>query len=388
MTDFSEAYANKLLQGIMRYSHEHQPWVVCKVPLQMRDSGRLDEVLRFAVSWEADAIIGQFRPGDDVDAFRRIGIIPIAQDYRQRFPGIINIVGDYASAGRMCADYFMEKGVKSFGFFGLHGFVWSDGRRDAFFDQIKTRMPDASVSLLEKFDADEAWWYDQERLTRWLRSLPKPAGILACDDQRAYYVMEACKQGGEGMRIPNDIMVLGVDNDETVCQLTSPALSSLNQATEEAGYNAARMIDKLLALPPGQRFKEAEDIIVRPTFITARSSTDAFIHGNPYISRMMYFISNNLSNHLSVNDVVDQVPMSRRLVESIFRQEVGISIYQYIIRARVERMKDLIVNGHSPLEAADELGMDYKIIARNFKKLTGMTPGEFARKESLEQTIQ
>jgi len=388
MTDFSEAYANKLLQGIMRYSHEHQPWVVCKVPLQMRDSGRLDEVLRFAVTWEADAIIGQFRPGDDVDAFRRSGIIPIAQDYRQRFPGIINISGDYASAGRMCADYFMEKGVKSFGFFGLHGFVWSDGRRDAFFDQIKTRMPDASVSLLEKFDADEAWWYDLDHLTRWLRSLPKPAGILACDDQRAYYVMEACKQGGEGMRIPNDIMVLGVDNDETVCQLTSPALSSLNQATEEAGYNAARIIDKLLALPPGQRFKEVEDIIVRPTFITARSSTDAFIHGNPYISRMMYFISNNLSNHLSVNDVVDQVPMSRRLVESIFRQEVGISIYQYIIRARVERMKDLIVNGHSPLEAADELGMDYKIIARNFKKLTGMTPGEFARKESLEQTIQ
>jgi LacI family transcriptional regulator len=183
-------------------------------------------------------------------------------------------------------------------------------------------------------------------------------------------------------------MVLGVDNDETVCQLTSPPLSSLNQATEEAGYNAARMIDKLLALPLAQRFKEVEDIIVRPTFITARSSTDAFIHSNPYISRMMYFISNNLSNHLSVNDVVEQVPMSRRLVESIFRQEVGISIYQYIIRARVERMKDLIVNGHSPLEAADELGMDYKIIARNFKKLTGMTPGEFARKESREQTIQ
>ncbi len=388
MTDFSEAYANKLLQGIMRYSHEHEPWVVCKVPLQLRDSGRLDEVLRFAVTWEADAIIGQFRPGDDVDAFRRSGIIPIAQDYRQRFPGIINIVGDYAAAGRMCADYFMEKGVKSFGFFGLHGFVWSDERRDAFFDQVKSRMPDASVSLLEKYDADEAWWYDLERLTRWLRSLPKPVGILACDDQRAYYVMEACKQGGEGMRIPNDIMVLGVDNDETVCQLTSPPLSSLNQATEEAGYNAARMIDKLLALPLAQRFKEVEDIIVRPTFITARSSTDAFIHGNPYISRMMYFISDNLSNHLSVNDVVEQVPMSRRLVESIFRQEVGISIYQYIIRARVERMKDLIVNGHSPLEAADELGMDYKIIARNFKKLTGMTPGEFARKESREQTIQ
>jgi len=385
MTDFSEAYANKLLQGIMRYSHENKPWVVCKVPLQLRDSGRLEEVVRFAVAWKADAIIGQFRSVDDVDGFRRNGIIPIAQDYRQHIPGIVNISGDYALSGRICADYFIEKGVKSFAFFGLHGFVWSDERRDSYFAQIRSRMPDASTSLLEKYDADEAWWYDLERITKWLRSLPKPVGILACDDQRAYYIMEASKLGGEGMRIPNDIMVLGVDNDETVCQLTSPALSSLNQATEDAGYNAAKVIDQLLALPPSQRFKEVEDIVVRPTFITARSSTDAFIHGNPYISRMMYFISNNLSNHLSVNDVVDQVPMSRRLVESIFRQEVGISIYQYIIRARVERMKDLIVNGHSPLEAADELGMDYKIIARNFKKLTGMTPGEFARKEFLER---
>ena len=385
MTDFSEAYANKLLQGIMRYSHEHEPWVVCKVPLRLRDSGRLEEVVRFAVAWKADAIIGQFRSVDDVDSFRRNGIIPIAQDYRQHIPGIVNISGDYALSGRICADYFIEKGVKSFAFFGLHGFVWSDERRDSYFAQIRSRMPEASTSLLEKYDADEAWWYDLERITKWLRSLPKPVGILACDDQRAYYIMEASKLGGEGMRIPNDIMVLGVDNDETVCQLTSPALSSLNQATEDAGYNAAKVIDQLLALPPSQRFKEVEDIVVRPTFITARSSTDAFIHGNPYISRMMYFISNNLSNHLSVNDVVDQVPMSRRLVESIFRQEVGISIYQYIIRARVERMKDLIVNGHSPLEAADELGMDYKIIARNFKKLTGMTPGEFARKEFLER---
>ena len=385
MTDFSEAYANKLLQGIMRYSHEHKPWVVCKVPLQLRDSGRLEEVVRFAVAWKADAIIGQFRSVDDVDGFRRNGIIPIAQDYRQHIPGIVNISGDYALSGRICADYFIEKGVKSFAFFGLHGFVWSDERRDSYFAQIRSRMPDASTSLLEKYDADEAWWYDLERITKWLRSLPKPVGILACDDQRAYYIMEASKLGGEGMRIPNDIMLLGVDSDETVCQLTSPALSSLNQATEDAGYNAAKVIDQLLALPPSQRFKEVEDIVVRPTFITARSSTDAFIHGNPYISRMMYFISNNLSNHLSVNDVVDQVPMSRRLVESIFRQEVGISIYQYIIRARVERMKDLIVNGHSPLEAADELGMDYKIIARNFKKLTGMTPGEFARKEFLER---
>lgn len=94
----------------------------------------------------------------------------------------------------------------------------------------------------------------------------------------------------------------------------------------------------------------------------------------------MYFINSNLSSRLNVGDVVSQVPMSRRLLESTFRQEVGISIYQYIIQARIYKMKDLIINGRSPLEAADELGIDYKIIARNFKRIIGMTPGEFARR--------
>ena len=380
MTDFSESYANKLLQGIMRYSNEHDPWVVCRMPVTFRDTGRMDEVLRFAVKWKADAIIGQFRPDDDLAAFRNHGIIPIAQDYKLRFPDFINISGDYILSGEICADYLIDKRVKSFGFYGLNGFVWSDGRRDGFVSRIRARVPDASVSILEKNSSGQAWWYDLDRLTDWLVSLPKPVAILACDDNRAYYIIEASKQGGKGMRIPEDIMVLGVDNDEMLCQLSDPQLSSLNQATEEAGYNTARLIDRLLSLPPGRRFDRVEDIIVRPTFITARRSTDAFIHSNPYISRVMYFINSNLSSRLNVGDVVSQVPMSRRLLESTFRQEVGISIYQYIIQARIYKMKDLIINGRSPLEAADELGIDYKIIARNFKRIIGMTPGEFARR--------
>ena len=88
MTDFSESYANKLLKGIMRFSHEHEPWVVCKMPLSLRDNGRMDEVVKFAVDWKADAIIGQFLPTDDVDAFRKHGIIAIAQDYHQKFSSI------------------------------------------------------------------------------------------------------------------------------------------------------------------------------------------------------------------------------------------------------------------------------------------------------------
>ena len=379
MTDFSESYANKLLKGIMRYSHEHDPWVVCKMPLSLRDNGRMDEVVKFAVSWKADAIIGQFLPTDDVDAFSREGIIAIAQDYQQKFPTINNISGDYAASGRICADYLIKKRVRNFGFFGLKGMVWSDERRDSFIEEIRSRVPDATVSVQEKYDISETWWYDLDGVGEWLRELPKPVAVLACDDNRAYYIIEAAKlAGGEDMRIPEDIMVLGIDNDESLCQLCSPQLSSLNQDAEEAGYETARFIDELLSLPVSERTTRIQDIIVKPTFVTTRRSTDAVLHPNPYISRILHYIINNIKEHISVDDVVALVPMSRRLLESTFRREMGTSIYQYIIRMRVEKMKDLMVNGYSPLNAADQLGIDYKIIARSFKRLTGMTPGEFA----------
>ena len=379
MTDFSESYANKLLKGIMRFSHEHDPWVVCKMPLSLRDNGRMDEVVEFAVDWKADAIIGQFLPTDDVDAFSRHGIIAVAQDFHQKFPSISNISGDYAASGRICADYLIKKRVHHFGFFGLKGMVWSDERRDSFIDEIRSRVPDATISVQEKYDISETWWYDLDGLGKWMRELPKPVAILACDDNRAYYLIEAAKQmGGDDMRIPEDIMVLGIDNDESLCQLCSPQLSSLNQDTEEAGYNTARLIDELLSLPAEERVLKKQDIIVKPTFVTTRRSTDAVLHPNPYISKVLYYINNSINEHISVDDLVALVPMSRRLLESIFRREMGTSIYQYVIKSRVEKMKDLMVNGFSPLNAADALGVDYKIIARSFKKFTGMTPGEFA----------
>ena len=176
-----------------------------------------------------------------------------------------------------------------------------------------------------------------------------------------------------------------MDNDESLCQLCDPQLSSLNQGTEEAGYKTAKMIDELLAIPAEQRFDNVDDITVEPTFITTRRSSDAFIHDNQYISKVMYYINNNLGSHLCVNDIVAQVPMSRRLLESTFRKEMGLSIYQYILQVRTEKMKDLIMNGRSPLEAADELGLDYKIIARSFKKITGLTPAAFAKQRTKER---
>ena len=380
MTDFTESYGNKLLQGIIKYSHEHSPWVVGKIPLSFRDGNQLKTAAEIADHWKADAIIGQFRSFEDIRPFQERGIIPVAQDFLQTFPGIINITGDYLEAGRMAARYFMERGLRHFAYYGLNGVVWSDGRRDGF---MEVAARDAGAPL-RKSDIREiknlktSWWYNTEKLIHWLRSLPKPVGIYCCDDNKAYNIIEACSQSQQtGLRIPEDILLLGTDNDETVCQLCMPQLSSVALDVEIAGYQVAALIEYLLNLPPKERSKHYSDIIVRPTQIVTRHSTDALVNDNPYISKILRYIENNIGKSLRVEDLVTLVPMSRRTLEETFSKSMGTSIYRYIIQTRVSRFQKLILGGLSPSQAAMELGLEYKSLSREFKRQTGLSPKEF-----------
>lgn len=380
MTDFTESYGNKLLQGIIKYSHEHSPWVVGKIPLSFRDGNQLKTAAEIADHWKADAIIGQFRSFEDIRPFQERGIIPVAQDFLQSFPGIINITGDYLEAGRMAARYFMERGLRHFAYYGVNGVVWSDGRRDGF---MEVAARDAGAPL-RKSDIREiknlktSWWYNTEKLIHWLRSLPKPVGIYCCDDNKAYNIIEACSQSQQtGLRIPEDILLLGTDNDETMCQLCMPQLSSVALDVEIAGYQVAALIEYLLNLPPKERSKHYSDIIVHPTHIVTRHSTDALVNDNPYISKILRYIENNIGKSLRVEDLVALVPMSRRTLEETFSKSMGTSIYRYIIQTRVSRFQKLILGGLSPSQAAMELGLEYKSLSREFKRQTGLSPKEF-----------
>ena len=246
MADFSESYANELLKGIIKYSQEHESWTVHKLPLSLRDSGNMDNVLDFAMKWKADAIIGQFQSSDDISVFWRNGIITFALDYRKTDPSVCCINGDYLASGRLCADYFIKKRVNNFAYFGLGGTFWSEERREGFMDEVRRQAPGATMSLYELNDPGTAWRYDPSEIADWVISLPKPVAIMACDDTRAFYLVDSLNQVSDaGFRIPEDVMILGVGNDESICELSSPQLSSLELNIEEAGYNTAGLIDEL-----------------------------------------------------------------------------------------------------------------------------------------------
>ena len=206
LTDFSEAYARGLLLGIARYAHDTgQAWSLCRLPLSIRDKFGIEAVIDWALRMRADAVIGQFYNTDNVELFARNGIIAVAQDFKARFTTIPNITGPHYRAGQMGAEYFLKKGFRHFAFYGTHGIVWSDERYQGFRETVRRANPEFTFSALRNTSQTDLWLYDPIQLTTWLQSLPKPVAIMACDDNQAYHITEACLQaeGGGGGEIPH-----------------------------------------------------------------------------------------------------------------------------------------------------------------------------------------
>lgn len=384
MTDFSEAYARSLLLGIARYVHDNsEAWSFCRLPTSLRDAYGIEYVVEYAKKIRADAIIGQFYETDDISLFKNNGIIAIAQDFKSKFTSIPNITGEYIHSGEMAATYFLEKGFKNFAFYGISEVIWSDERYEGFKNAVLKSDPTNFLSDLRPPKTD-LWKYDFEEVTRWLHSLPKPVAIMACDDNQAYYITEACnllkmKEGEEIFNIPEDIAVIGVDNDETICNLCSPTLSSISQNVEEGGYNVAKMIDRKIRVPNS----ENEDIIVRSTHIVTRRSSEVFVNEDSAVSKVLKLIHENISSNISVKDILAEIPMSRRLIETRFRKSMKTSLYDYIVRMRVSRMAQLLSEGKTVSESSFELGQpDIKNMSRIFKRIKGVTPSEYRKSKN------
>ncbi|WP_321479917.1 DNA-binding transcriptional regulator [uncultured Bacteroides sp.] len=373
LTDFTEAFAQYLLKGILRYSKGREPWVVCRMPPSYKQRYGIEGVLNWAKKWEADAIIAQFDIDDEVNLFVENGIVAVAQDYKSRFTTIPNITSDYHLAGRMAADFFIQKGYKNFAFFGYKDVVWSEERCEGFLNRIVESSYAGSFYEYHNEKIEDLWFYESAPLIKWLKGLPKSTALMACDDNQAIKITEACRM--VGLKIPEEIAVLGVDNDTVICNLSDPPLSSLHMNIEMGGYDAAALIDGMLK----NEGASYTDIYIKPLNIVNRISTDIYSTDDPYVLNAIKYIHQNLSIKLSVEDVVRQVPLSRRLLEMRFKDVTGESIYQYMLKTRIEYFAQLLLSSSEPIsDIAVNIGfVDYKNLARQFRILKNCSPSEY-----------
>ncbi len=376
LIDFAEEYSKSLLKGIARYSREHGPWIFCRMPLYQRETIGIGGILEWALEWEANGIIGQLYNDPKIDLIVKAGIPVIAQDFKERFTNLPNITGNHYEAGVMGADYFLKKGFKNFAFYGFSDIVWSRERAEGFEDTIRAAGHEVHYLEHRMSRTGELWFYKPSSLSQWLKSLPKPIALMACDDNQGQHITEACRHSD--IRIPEEVAVLGVDNDEMICEFSDPPLSSIGQDAEKGGYDCARLLHHMIENGTSDFY----DIVVKPTQVITRQSTDIYATNDDDIASSLKFIHQNIEKNLQVDDVVKQVPLSRRALEKRFQQMTGLPIYKYIFNLRMEKFTTrLLETDMSVFEIAMDLGFnDSKNIARQFRQLKGCTPLEYRKR--------
>jgi LacI family transcriptional regulator len=381
LTDLAEEYGRGLIKGIMAYAKEHGPWVFCRMPEAFKDAHGIKDFCKWAKDWGADGIIGRIRTEDDAEQIKRADIPLIAQDFKERLSNAVNITGAYHDTGKMAAEYFLKNGYTNFAFYGFKNIVWSRERAEGYEATVKKHGYKVHYFEQRRSNTSELWYYKPSPLSEWLTSLPKPMALMACDDNLGQQITEACKL--TGIRIPEELAVLGVDNDEMICTISNPALSSISLDVVKGGYDAAALMDKMIKQ---KRKLQWNDIIVKPMQIVTRQSTDIYAANDPYILPALKYIHENIHQNLRVTHVLKHIPLSRRALETRFQKVTGFPLYRYIYHLRIEKFSRLLLEtDKSIFEIATETGFDSsKNLSRLFKEVKGCTPGEYRKKHLIK----
>jgi LacI family transcriptional regulator len=384
MMETSRTYERSILRGIAQYSRGHGTWVFYKkAPSYLRPSvGKvsLEKIIRMGAD---GLILREQATRQQTEKFLALGLPTIVSPYTEPFLDFPNIVTDDVAIGRMAAEYLLHRGFKQFAYSGIgQMYYWSRERGKSFGRRIAEAGFETHYYEHEppKSGAQHSWEGEQNIIADWLRQLPKPIGLMACNDDQGQYILEACKVAG--LHVPEQVAIIGLGNDDLVCDLVTTPLSSIAVSAEKAGYEAAETLDKIM---DGNKVIN-QTIVVRPTHVVTRQSTNFFAVTDHDVLTALHFIHRRAKKEaIQVDDVMREVSLSRRSLYNRFAQIVGRSIHEEIKRVRVDQLAQLLVSTSLPIShIASTLGYsDIKNIARYFKQQNGMTPLEYRKRHSL-----
>ncbi len=363
--------------GILQYARPTKDWafIHCGQDNIRNDLARRDGLF--------DGGIGEFgRP--DLWAAARKAVFPVVSLYGGRgLAGLPTVGVDDREIGRMAARHLMEQGHKNFAYFGLKARGFSYGRWAGYCSELKKHgfRPNAFKyfkSYPDPHVTPMVYVTDELSFTGWIKTLPKPCGIFCCDDMRAEWVSVECHN--LRLRVPDDVSILGVDDDDVHCISAVPHLSSIRLPVRQAGYEAAKMLDRIME---SARKTKCQRILFPPEKVVSRESTDLLAMENPQLVKALKFIRANAhAGNVSVADVVAQTSYCRRILETKFRDAFGRTIFQEIRRVQVEQAKKLLRETVDTMESiADVTGWgSASHFGVEFKKITGLSPGEYRKR--------
>jgi LacI family transcriptional regulator len=278
---------------------------------------------------------------------------------------------DHHAVGRLAAEYFLERKFSHFGFFGSAAAAYSRIQEAAYRQRVAEAGSTVSAShteYLADLTTPALWRKAAERTHRWLRGLAKPTAILCCEDGPARYLADVCAQ--IGLRVPEDVALLGLGNDDLECNLARPALSSIAVPSQRIGYEAAALLDRLMS---GEE-RPAEPHLLPPLHVVTRHSTDLMAIEDEVVQAALRHLREHAWGELSVGRIAHDIAVGRRLLERRFRSVLDRSVLEEVYRLRVERAKELLTDTQLPITT---------VAARSGFPSTGRLDVVFARQTGL-----
>ena len=381
LLDTSRNYGRELTQGIIRYSQLYGPWSFYSDD-QFYLNRPSKSNLSYLKKWGVDGIVT--RDFKEAGLLLELKVPIIIARNHGHLDTAVQIRTANLDIGKMAFDFFCSKGFKDLAFCGFSNMPWSDERQSGFtLSAAKTKLkPQIFNSPSSKRMLHRNKEYT--RLADWLKKLPKPIGIFCCNDDRGYDVIECCRLAN--IKVPYDIAVLGVDNDNLACNLSNPKLSSIYIDVESAGFETAATLHKLMS---GETV-ENRDIIGKPVNISERHSTDIMAIEDASVKAALQFIREQDRKLIQTEDVASAVSVSRRSLESRFQKVLGHSVFAEIRRNRIEKISKLLIETDFTIsEIALMLGYnDSDHIARFFKAEKNLTPKQYRNAYSLKKSLR
>lgn len=370
LSDLSRGFGRGIMKGIARYSNINGRWTFYHRPPSYLSSTKqldLDELKR----WQPNGIICSYQQSKTL---RKLNVPFVCYDPGNYSGTLPCIVSEDDEIGRLAAQHLIDQGHKNFAFYGFGNLRWSKIRKSNYCKGI--RSIGSTVSLLPEKMEELPWSREERPIQEWIRSLPKPVGLFCANDDRAAIVSELCI--AMGFSIPDDISIIGADNDEILCEINSPPLSSVRISSEPAGFEAAELLSRLINK---QETANGQRIVAKAVGIYTRQSTEILMASNEALRKAVQYIREKIHEQIRVTEVVRASGICHRSLNDLFQYELNTSIGKYLTNARIEHISNLLIDTNMQVqEIAAAVGYeDDRHFARYFKRTTGLSPQAYRK---------
>jgi LacI family transcriptional regulator len=376
LVDASRAYGRGIYRGVANFAESREDWIVLA-----HERPELDELPDWLKQSQLDALIAYIPNRTLYKKISALSVPVVDVHGRCRSPKIPVIESDDQVIVRMARDFFVQSGFRHLAYCGYPGVFFSDQRQEAFLlqaagvSEVHVYSPSVCRQVGEDLYRFEKGLNSPDAgFTSWLRVLPKPVAILACNDIRGQQVINACREAD--IKMPDEVAVLGVDNDTMICRLCRPTLSSVEPDAEKIGYLAAQLIADQLA---GKRV--APRLLVPPRQVVQRQSTDTVGAKHPLVVQAARIIRNQRDHKASVEQICQATGVSRSTLDHLFHDHLGRTVAEEITRVHLQRSQHLLRNSNLTLAAiAARCGFaSATYFCRFFKRGTGQTPDAYRK---------